>query len=227
MKKFWNLVILVLAAALAYQLYQGGKLNDLKKSVMSLMMPTNTHLGPVETATVAPAATQQSEVVEESSAPEPATSPAPVFASAPETSATPVAAVAVATPTPRPTEIDLGTLDRRLWPRQIKLNKATQFSIVGPNNKLVGQVDAPAGVLVKLMEVRGAKLVVTMLTGSAPTAVDPSDTDLQERLREITKVAGSSTTETVNSPTATTTNAAATPWQPKLNDRGRTPFQRH
>lgn len=233
MKKFWNLVILVLAAILVFQLYQGGKFNDLKKSVMALMMPTNTRLGPEETKTVVPAATPV--FAADSGTATPEASAAPIFAATsestpqPEAAApTPSAEVATPKPSATPAEIDLSSIDRRYWPRLVKLNKDIQFSILGSHNELVGQVAAPAGVMVKLLEVRGTKLVVAMATGSAPQPVDAADTDIQERLREIMKVVGGASSGNSMAPVATPAPAmsASSPFVPKLNDRGRTPFQR-
>ena len=228
MKKFWNLVILVLAATLVFQLYQAGKLNNIRASVISLMMPTNTRLGPVETTTtVVPASTPVFAAGSEAPAPEAAATP--FFAATPEPTVPPVAAAAppteavVASPTPpaKPEEIDLGSVDRRYWPRMVKLSKDMQFSIVDSKGRLSGQVAAPAGVMVKLLEIRGAKLVVAMPTGSAPQPVDMADTDIQERLREIMKAVGSSAAGSSTAPAT----PASTPWTPKLNDRGRAPFQ--
>jgi hypothetical protein len=227
MKKFWNLVILVLAAALVYQLYQGGKLNDLKKSVMSLMTPANAHLSPVEPTAAAPAATPVFATGSETS------TPAPEASSTPEPSAQPAASQvvadsttkpeAVAIPSARPEAVDLSTLDRRYWPRLVKLSKGVDFAIV-INGQTAGKASAPAGVLVRLVEIRGAQLVVAMATGSAPQTVAASDTDIQDRVREIMKMAGPSTSEAAATPA--TASAASSPFEPKLNERGRTPFQR-
>jgi len=226
MKKFWNLVILVLAAALVYQFYQGGKLNDLKKSVMSLMTPANAPLSPVEPTAAAPAATpvfatgSETPAPEVSATPEPSAQPASTPSQVVADSTT--KSEAVATPSAQPEAVDLSALDRRYWPRLVKLSKGVDFAIV-INGQTAGKAAAPAGVLVRLVEIRGAQLVVAMATGSAPQTVAASDTDIQDRVREIMKMAGPSTSEAAATPA--TARATSSPFEPKLNDRGRTPFQ--
>ena len=235
-------MILVLAATLVFQLYQDGRLNNIRQSIISLMMPTNTRLGPVETTTTVAsestpvfAADSETTDSESEAAASPffaassgsdsqavATASAPVEDEDEDEYGTPASQTkAVAAPSAQPKEVDLSSLDRRYWPRLIKLNKDMEFSIVN-NGKLVGQVAAPAGVMVKLLEIRGNQVVVAMATGSAPKPVDVSDTDLQERVSEIMKVAGPSA-RTSTAPARAT--SASTPFTPKLNERGRTPFQ--
>lgn len=248
MKKFWNLVILVLAAALFYQLYAGGKFNNIRKSVVEMMMPTNRSLIPGDTAIPKAAGTpvfaaesESSESSESSEAAEPAPAATPFFASTPEPSAQPVIAVS-STPAEeaaRPAAsaaasgpgngeaVDLAALDRRYWPRMVKLNKAVDFAIV-INGKEAGKAAAPAGVMVKLLEINGDKLSVSMATGSAPATVAAADTDVEERVREIMKVVGSVSAPATAAPsTGFGAKPGASPFEPKLNDRGRTPFQRH
>jgi hypothetical protein len=242
MKKFWNLAILVLAATLVFQLYQAGKLDNIRASVISLMMPANKNLGPVETSTKVVPAAPVFAADSESTQAEPATTPfivstpepaQPVAAaSTPSEEVASPAATPVATPTPEK-PVDISMLDRRFWPRTVTLKKAMNFYITN-KGQLVGQIAAPAGAVVKLVEISGIQLKLAMPTGSDPLLVDAADTDIQERAREIVKAVGPAAMEqpraigsTPASATPASTTPAPTPWVPRLNERPRNPFQKH
>jgi len=151
--------------------------------------------------------------------------PAPVFATTSDATPQPTPEPAVSSsPTPAettaapsaPETVDLATLERRFWPRQVKLSKAVEFAIV-INGQAAGKASVPAGMMVKLLEIQGAQLSVEMATGSAPKMISADDTDIQERVREIKSMATSS--DSTSTSTDSSAAPAATPWVPMLQSR--------
>jgi|GEM_PF-3003021 len=105
------------------------------------------------------------------SADEPATqapAPAPVQAAPPR-----------ATPPP---PLTLGTLERRFWPRQVKLLKNTEFPIIF-NGKVAGKASFPPGTVVALTSVEGE--MITVKNGEASQRIPASDTDLLQQAEAV------------------------------------------
>lgn len=224
MKKFLNILILVLTVSLTWQLYRAGKLAPmgalLSKAADDLAArfapkpesPLNEPLKAVAMADRTPIPDDLLPDPEpKRAAPKPEVIPdAPTDAVTPAPASTTAATVTASTSAPE-APVDLSSLERRFWPKQVKLTKAVQF-VIASNGKEIGRVAAPIGMPVKVLDIRGSQLEVEMATGSVSRMVLATDTDFQERVRDLKALMGDGTAAA--KPAAT---ASSTPWTPKYS----------
>ena len=199
--KIGNLVILILAVWLAILLHDRGYLSFVDPYLKQWLSAPAPQAVATPTPTPAPA-------------PEPTATPEPVIAVAavptPEATATPTPEPVVVPPMPAVSEpaIVLSEVDRRYLPQQVKLVRPVEFPIMS-NGQQIGSVVSPAGLPVKLVSLQGNQLEVQ--NGDSVKLISPSETDVEERVRILMRVAPQESTS--SAPYAT---PAATPWVPML-----------
>lgn len=128
---FWNLIIVGLTVAACYVAYIRGYLDPYLKRSEQTVVAAATPPPATPTPTPAPG----------TPTPTPEPTPAPV-----------------ATPTPEP-PINLSTLNRRFWPRQVQLIKQEEFAII-LNGRTVGSATVPSGSYLTLVSIQGNALEV-------------------------------------------------------------------
>jgi len=191
----WDLLIFTLAILLAALLYQRGYADPYLPAHWS----STATLGEQEEAPPAPA-TERDHIEQALAAAKPAPGeqePLAITAVPTENGATPDSAPAstpAADPAPGQTTqamppaatplppLTLATLERQLWPPEVKLLKSTEFPIV-IDGKTVGKAAFPSGTLVTLTAVEGETLLVK--NGEAAQRIPAADTDLLLRAEAI------------------------------------------
>ncbi len=90
-----------------------------------------------------------------------------------------------------PAPVKLVGLERRYWPQQVRLLKATLFPVVF-NGEEVGSASLPVGATVALTGITSEEKIVVQ-NGQASLEVAVADTDLVERVRVLQRVTGEAT----------------------------------
>lgn len=108
-----------------------------------------------------------------------------------------------------PTPVKLVGLERRYWPQQVRLLKATLFPVVF-NGEEVGSASLPVGATVALTGITSEEKIVVQ-NGQASLEVAVADTDLVERVRVLQRVTGE-----VNTTPAPSTRTGG--WDPRAHN---------
>ncbi|HWL54916.1 MAG TPA: hypothetical protein VNQ90_20910, partial [Chthoniobacteraceae bacterium] len=87
-----------------------------------------------------------------------------------------------------PEPVKLVGLERRYWPQQVRLLKATVFPVVF-NGEEVGSASLPVGATVVLAAISSEEKIVVQ-NGQASLEIAVADTDLVDRVRVLQRVAG-------------------------------------
>ena len=80
--------------------------------------------------------------------------------------------------------IELGTLDRRYWPKHVKLRRSLEFPVI-VDGKPSGSFKAPAGMEFTLVEIRAKEVVLK--NGDSLQTVAAGDTDVLERAYNLVR----------------------------------------
>ncbi len=81
--------------------------------------------------------------------------------------------------------INLGTLERRYWPRQIQLRRSLEFPVM-TGGQQTGSMTAPAGAIFDVAEIRAKEVVIK--NGGSLETVAAGDTDVLERAYTLKRI---------------------------------------
>ena len=202
----WNLVTMVLTVAICYLLYMRGSFDRFLKKAGA---PPNAALTATPIPAPVSAANSEKQPLVSASAQlafaQPTPMEAPTPASTPEPTPTP--APSNAEPTPEP-PLDLGTVDRRSLPLQVKLRQPVEFPIIA-NGQQVGTTSSPMGMTVRLIGVQGNQLEVQC--GGVTKMIPAEATDVVSRVRNLQQYTGGAPATA-----AAASTPVPTPWVPML-----------